>query len=281
MFLMQQIFYSKVKMHYLKTILLICVALLNLPLSYASNESDFNLSPSRNEFQYFDNNVTLNYNYSATQNTSEFSTVGLGASALFDNNIWLSGNAATLLTYDLSNNNRGLSNLYQNKSGSLLSIKAGYAFTNDRLNVIPYMGVAYSNLLIAYNYDSAQQFIFENPAYSIMGGANVEYIIIPRTLKVGLDTNLNYSSHKAVIPNSSSTLGHINYSDYLLSLSPSLQYNINSRLTVIGFYALNSKFSGSSTPQNVYYSQINVNSSSIINNDDLTSSFGIKFGILF
>lgn len=268
-------------MHYLKTILLICVALLNLPLSYASNESDFNLSPSRNQFQYFDNNVTLNYNYSTTQNTSEFSTVGLGATALFDNNIWLSGNAATLLTYDLSNNNRGLSNLYQNKSGSLLSIKAGYAFTNDRLNITPYMGVAYSNLLIAYNYDSAQQFIFENPAYSIMGGANVEYIIIPKTLKVGLDTNLNYSSHKAVIPNSSSTLGHINYSDYLLSLSPSLQYNINSRLTVIGFYALNSKFSGSSAPQNVYYPQINVNSSNIINNDDLTSSFGIKFGILF
>jgi hypothetical protein len=45
-------------------------------------------------------------------------------------------------------------------------------------------------VLIAYNYDSAEEFVFENPAYSINGSLKSELIAIPRCLKLALDMNL-------------------------------------------------------------------------------------------
>ena len=106
----------------------------------------------------------------------------------------------------------------------------------DTLNVTPYLGFAYNNMLIAYNYDSTQEFILENPSYSILAGANIEYVVIEKKLKLGLDTGFSYAMYKSVLPNSNTSLGHVNYSQYLVNITPSIQYNINSLLTVMGYY---------------------------------------------
>lgn len=251
-----------------------CFFIISMPSSVFASES-------ANQFTYFDNNVTLGYNYSIIQNNAEFSMVGINATALLHDNIWLSAAAGAVLTFDLSNNNQGLSNLNQNHSGSSLNLKAGYAFIFDTLNVTPYLGFAYNNMLIAYNYDSTQEFILENPSYSILAGANIEYVVIEKKLKLGLDTGFSYAMYKSVLPNSNTSLGHVNYSQYLVNITPSIQYNINSLLTVMGYYGFSSKFAGNAAPQSVYYPNIDVNSSNVINNDGIINSFGLRFGILF
>lgn len=238
-------------------------------------------SESANQFTYFDNNATLGYNYSVIQNNAELSMVSINATALLHDNIWLSAGAGAVLTFDLSNNNQGLSNLNQNHSGSSLNLKGGYAFIFDTLNITPYLGFAYSNMLLAYNYDSTQEFISENPSYSILAGANMEYAVIEKKLKLGLDTGFSYAMYKSVLPNSNTSLGHLDYSQYLISITPSIQYNINSLLTIIGYYSFSSKFAGNAAPQSVYYPTINANSSNVINNDSIINSFGLRFGILF
>lgn len=176
---------------------------------------------------------------------------------------------------------QGLSSLYQNKSGSNLGFKVGYAFILKDLNLTPYLGFAYNNILLAYNYNSTQEFIYEDPSYSVLTGINIEYIILEKKLKLGLDTGVSYAVHKSVAPNTTTSLGHIDYSQYLFNITPSIQYNINSLLTVMGYYGFSSKFAGSATPPNVYYSSTGVNSANIISNNNIISSFGFKLGILF
>ncbi|MEN9945679.1 MAG: hypothetical protein RLZZ293_65 [Pseudomonadota bacterium] len=257
------------------------ISLTLLPLGYCYANESAPLTTEANQFQKFDNNVTINYDYATIENTARYSTIGLSVVTLLNNNIWLNANAAALLSYELGNNNQGLSNMYQNKSGSMLELKGGYSFAWDNINLIPYLGFNYTNLLVAYNQDSSQQFIFENPSYSPMIGLNTEYIFIPQVLKGGLDTSLAYSVHKAVLPNTPNTLGHIDYHNYNFNLTPSLQYNINSRFTMIGYYSFTRQFSGSANPPSVEYPEINVNSANVINNNQTINAFGIKFGLLF
>lgn len=49
----------------------------------------------------------------------------------------------------------------------------------------------------------------------------------------------------------------------------------------MGYYGFSSKFAGNAAPQSVYYPNIDVNSSNVINNDGIINSFGLRFGILF
>ena len=237
---------------------------------------------STNQFQYFDNNITLNYDYSLVQDSDTQSAMGLGITALFNNNIWLSAAASSLISYGLTNNNNpGFTDLYQNKSGSKLYLKGGYAFIFSQLNITPYLGLSYSNILVAYNANSSQQFIFENPAYTALAGVNSEYILIEKKLKFGLETGLEYTSYKSVLPNSLTTLGHVNYTQYSLNIQPSLQYNFTSYLTLMAYYDLANKFAGTATPPSVYYSATNTNSANVISNNSLINSVGLKFGVLF
>ncbi len=252
----------------------IITILINLPLLAFADYS-------KNPFQYFDNNVTIGYEQTLIQDSASLTSAELNAVALFDNNLWLDVHADALVEYDFNNNNQGLSNLYQNKSGSSFGFAVGYAFNVNNFNIIPYWGFTYNNLLIAYNQNSMQQFIFENPSYNLKFGVNNEFILIDKILKFGLDMAVSYSVHKSVIPNTPDTLGHMDFTNYIFNISPSLQYNLASRLTLEGYYQFSSKFAGNANPPNVYYPLINVNSSNIINNDNIMNTVGIRFGILF
>lgn len=234
-----------------------------------------------NPFRLYDNYFAVDYSYSIIQDTATIGGIGVTGEALLKNNLWLSAQASGLLTYDVSNNNRGLYDLSQNKSGSSFLIRGGYSLNFDRFNVIPYAGFSYDNLLIAYNSNSSQQFIFENPSYNMLMGFLTEYNLLENSIKLRIDNGVSYDSHKAVIPNTLNTLGHIDYSNYLYHFGLELQYLVSSKFTVMGYYGLSSKFAGNAEPANVYYPQINTSSANVIDNDNLINSFGIKVGVLF
>lgn len=240
------------------------------------------LFAAEDQFRNFDNYLALTYQYSNVQNTANFSTVGLYGETLLENNIWLSASASGLVSYDLSNNQSGFQNVYQNKSASYFSFRGGYGFNfANFINIIPYVGVNYSNILIAYNYNSEQQFIFENPSFNTSLGAIAEFNLIPHRLKFRVDNSLTYSVHKAVFPNSEADLGHVDYQNYVYNLGTELQYNISSLLSATLYYSLSSQFNGNARPPNIYYPQINTSSSNVVANDQLINSIGIRFGILF
>ena len=234
-----------------------------------------------NRFVRYDNYLTIDYLYSVIQDTASIGTIGVSGEVLFKNNLWLSAQASGLVTYDVSNNNRGLYDLSQNKSGSSFLIRGGYGLNFDKLNFIPYAGFSYNNLLVAYNYDSSQQFLIENPSYNVLLGFLSEYDLLESSMKIRVDNGISYDSHKTVMPNTSNTLGHIDYSNYLYHLGVELQYLLSSKLTVMAYYGLSLKFAGNAEPVNVYYPQINTSSANLVDNENLINSFGIKFGVVF
>ncbi|HRG63128.1 MAG TPA: hypothetical protein PLP75_08950 [Burkholderiales bacterium] len=260
------------------------VIFLVLSMSYSSLCFANNIE-SGNIFKYYDNNLSVAYEYGTYQDTSTQSGIGISAEALFDNNLWLNGSALGLLTYDITNNNQGLNNLLQNKSGSSFTLRGGYAFNVVKdLNFIPYIGFNYSNMLVDYNYDSVQYIVFENPSFNTMLGIINEYNIIDKRLKLRLDIGLDYSVHEAVLPNSNqnlANLGHISYSYYALNISPELQYNITNRITISGSYTLGNRFAGNANPVNVYFPSINVNSANALSDSGIYNIFGLKLGVLF
>lgn len=257
--------------------LLSCLFFTAIANSYACDSS--------NRFQCYDNNVTLNYGYGVEENTARFSEIGVGGEALFDNNIWLNGAMDGLFTYSNSNNNQGLQQTFNNASGSSFTLRGGYAFNVDsNYNFIPYLGFNYTNTLVAYNYDSINQFVIENPSFNTSIGVISEYNIIDNKLKFRLDSGLTYSFHKAVAPGSNddlNSLSHVDYSNYLLNFTPELQYNINNRLTMSVFSTLGFTFGGNASLPEVYYPDIATNTNQVFNNDNTYAIFGLKFGILF
>lgn len=240
---------------------------------------------SNNIFQCYDNNVTLNYGYGVEQDTATFSQIGVGGEVLFDNNIWVNASMGGLFTYNNFNNNQGLQQTFNNASGSSFTLRGGYAFNVDsNYNFIPYLGFNYTNTLVAYNYDSINQFVIENPSFNTSIGLISEYNIIDSALKFRFDSGLTYSYHKAVAPGSNddlNNLAHVNYSNYSLNLTPELQYNINKRLTMSIFSTLGFTFGGNASLPEVYYPDIATNTNQIFNNDNTYAIFGLKFGILF
>lgn len=249
----------------------------------ATNAED--LVPNKNIFQDYDNYIAINYGQSVLQDTSSMSGIGLSGEVLFDNNIWLNASVMALLSYDLTNSNTGFNDVLQNKAGSSFTLRGGYAFNPVRdYNVIPYLGFNYTNLLVAYNYDSIQQFIFENPSYNFAIGVINEFNAIDKTLKLRLDTSLMTTHHFAVLPNSTaqdSELGHVNFYNYVFNVTPEIQYNINSRLMLSGYYSFGTIFGGSGSAPNVFFPDINTYSSDVINNSGIFNSVGVKFGVLF
>lgn len=259
---------------------IICASIL-LGCSQVSYALSSN-SESSNIFKNYDNYIALDYQYAKVQDAASMSGIGISGEALLDNNLWLNGAAFGLLSYNADNSNRGLSILNNNTSGSSFTLRGGYSFNVARnFNFIPYLGFNYSNLLVAYNYNSTQQFIVENPSYSAMIGSMNEYNIIDNTLKFRLGTEISYSAHKAVLPNSLDSLGHIDFNNYVFSVTPEIQYNVTSRFTVMGYYSFATKFANDNSAENVYYPSLNVNSSAVINNDSTYNSVGIKLGVLF
>lgn len=257
--------------------LLSCLLFSGIANSYACDSS--------NVFQCYDNNVTLNYGYGIEQDTATFSQIGIGSEVLFDNNIWVNASMYGLFTYNNSNNNQGLQQTFNNASGSSFTIRGGYGFNVDsNYNFIPYIGFNYTNTLVAYNYDSINQFVIENPSFNTSIGLISEYNIIDNKLKFRLDSGLTYSYHKAVTPNSNydtNSLGHLDYSKYALNFTPELQYNINKRLTMSAFSTVGFQFGGNASLPEVYYPDFDTYSNNVINNDNTYAIFGLKFGVLF
>lgn len=254
-----------------------CLSFTAIANSYACDSS--------NVFQCYDNNVTLNYGYGIEENTARFSEIGVGSEVLFDNNIWINASMGGLLTYNNLNNNTGLGQTFNNFSGSSFTFRGGYGFNvASNYNFIPYVGFNYTNMLVAYNYSSINQFIIENPSFNTSVGLISEYNIIDSKLKFRFDSGLTYSFHKAVAPNSNDNLNHLmhtDYSNYLLNFTPELQYNINNRLTMSVFSTLGFTFGGNASLPEVYYPDIATNSNQVVNNDNTYAIFGLKFGILF
>lgn len=236
-------------------------------------------------FQQFDNNITAgvseimsNQNYTAT-------TLNVDGQVLFDNNIWLHVNAGTELAYSVNvNSNPNIAKLYNNAAGSIFAGQFGYAFqAGDRWNFIPHIGLGYSNFLAAYNENSVQQFIIEDPGINYSIGAKTELLLIPNTLKFATDLNYIYSQHHSVLPNdfTTNTLEHQGYTINTVQIRPELQWNVTNKFTIIGYYQFATLFGGTANAADIYYPQVGVSSNQIIKNNQIQNTFGLNFGIPF
>ncbi len=235
-------------------------------------------------FQSFDNNVLAGVAGNSSPGNYWASTLNASGQALFDNGVWLNLLVTTKLALNFSNNaNSSISKTYNNSSGSSLDISGGYAFLfTEQYNVIPHIGFAYANQLLAVNENSIQQFIIENPSSNWSVGLKNEYIAIPSVLKFSLDLGFNYGDHQSVIPNSSDgSLGHYNYALYTLSFSPAVQWNLTERFTMIGYYQFNYNFSNDVNPPSISYPDIEVNTNQYLMTNYIQNTLGLSVGILF
>jgi len=235
-------------------------------------------------FQKFDNNISVGAALVSSPGNYWASALNANGQALFSNGVWLNVIASTKLSFNFANNdNSNISKTYNNSSGSNFGLSGGYAFLfANKYNVIPHVGFAYSNQLLAVNEDSIQQFIIEDPSFNWSFGVKNELIAIPNSLKLGLDLSFNYGDHRAVVPNSNDgSLGHYNYSLYTLSVTPSVQWNFSERFTMIGYYQFNYNFSNSSNPPNISYSSMNVDSGQYLMTNYVQNILGLNFGVLF
>lgn len=235
-------------------------------------------------FQQFDNNISAGVAMVSSPGNYWASTLNANGQALFDNGVWLNLMVTTKLAFNFENNsNSSVSKTYNNSSGSSFGLSGGYAFLfDDKYNLIPYIGFAYSNQLLAVNENSIQQFIIEDPSYNWSLGVKGEWLAIPQVLKAAFDLGFNYGDHQSVVPNSGNgSLAHYNYSLYTLSATPSVQWNFTKRITMIGYYQFNYNFSNSMSSPNVSYSNIGVDSSQYIMSNYIQNVLGINFGVLF
>lgn len=246
-----------------------------IPTAFAAESSPF---------QLFDNNITAGYAVASSFGNNETSSLNANGQVLFDNNVWLNLSVFTKLTLSYANSSEpGMNQTLNNSAGSRFGIQGGYAFkVNNSYNVIPHIGFAYGNQLLAINEDSIQQFIIEDPSFNYSFGVKQELILIPKKLKFATDLGYNYSTHKAVLPNNTTgDLGHTDYDVSSLLITPELQWNVTDRLTVIGYYQYNYSYGDAPNFPNVDFSNIGVNSSQVIKNNYSQNLFGINFGFLF
>lgn len=236
-------------------------------------------------FQYFDNNITLGIQEIVANNNFTASRLTANGQILFDNNIWLNLDVATELSYSTKNSsNPNVAQLYNNTVGNNYSISGGYAFgVGNNWNIIPNIGFSYGDTLLSYNdvNSSMQQFIIHDPSFNWSIGTKVEYLIIPKRLKVGSDFRYTYSDHTTVLPSDTNLISHQGYSNNTLSITPEIQWNVTDRFTVIGYYQYANKFGGNLQANSVYYSQSGVNSNQIIKNNSTVNQLGVNFGFLF
>ena len=236
-------------------------------------------------FQKFDNNFMLGASTLSSPGNYWASSLNLKGEALFDNGLWLELPASTKLTYSVDNNkDTSISKTLNNSAGSSIGLSAGYAFLiGNNYNIIPYVGFAYRNQLLAVNEDSIQQFIIEDPSFNWSVGFKNELIAIPQKLKFSVNAGFNYGSHNAVIPDSldNNMLGHFDYTQYTLSVSPAVQWNFSERFTLVGYYQLNYNFSDTQNIPGIPYSQMNVNTDQYLMTNYVQNILGISIGILF
>ncbi len=259
---------------------------LSLPIVIiAHNPHAFADSKYSNQFQNFDNNITAGIEEIVSNNNFTASRLTGNGQILFNNNIWLDLNIGTELSYSTNNNaNPNIAQLYNNTVGNNYSISGGYAFVlGDNWNLIPNIGFSYGNALLSYNdvNSSMQQFIIHDPSFNWSIGTKLEYLIIPRRLKIASDFSYTYSVHDTVLPSDTNLISHQGYSNDILSITPELQWNVTDRFTMIGYYQYANKFAGSLQANSVYYPQSAVNSNQILKNDSTVNQFGINLGFLF
>ena len=117
-----------------------------------------------------------------------------------------------------------------------------------------------NNSQVMFNYD------FSNTAFGV--GIKPEYLLLDN-LKIAVDTNIYYENQKQVVPNVQNTLVHFNNSNSYLTVTPSIQYNPISNITLGLFYQM---------PVNLTNNQSNYN---VVNQGISSGSFISSFQALY
>lgn len=213
--------------------------------------------------------------------SSQYSMMNLGLDVrvLTSNNIWLDLNGQSYSNLTLSQVN---SNILNNMSGFGLGVKGGYAFIlANNYAIIPNIGFNYSNVQDLVHTNSEPIFNYTLQSFNTSVGLAFEYAATSR-LKFSLENSLVYLNQDPIVPNSETTISHFNEKNYMLSITPSIAWNIFASLNASIFYEYNQMLTNNMPDSNVEFTQFGINSQSIVNDFMAPPNvLGIKIGMLF
>jgi hypothetical protein len=186
---------------------------------------------ANNSFYNFDNNIKLIINIgniNSSYNYNDFIS-GININILSKKNLWLDLNIFTA-----SNLQNNIAKLNRISTTNLLSTKIGQAFINynDKINLIPYIGVEYTDSNQIFHTDSKPQNYYTTNNIGFNLGIHPEFLIT-KNLKFTFDNNFNYTQDDGILYNKDyNDLYHEKNDNYYYTINIDLQYTLQANLNL-------------------------------------------------